>query len=138
MLSQFWNSIAGLPPGTIAAIFAIGVVLGVFPVYGCATVFCAVVAVLFRLNLPAIQLINQICVPLQLALLVPLGRAGERVLGAGGPGHPVVWNLADATLNAVVGWCCFCVPLGLVFYVILAFALRRRRQGQISVLENFA
>ena len=138
LLARFRHSITGLPPETIASILAIGLVLGVFPVYGFATIFCAVAAVVFRLNLPAIQAINQICVPLQLALLVPLGRAGERILRIGATTHPAAWNLADATRNAVVGWCCLCVPLGLVFYVILAFALRRRLRTQINELESFA
>jgi len=125
-VSRFRKSLSGMPPETIALVFAVGLVLGVFPVYGCPTVLCALVAMVFRLNLPAIQVINQVSAPLQLALLVPLGRAGERVLR--GVVHPAAWNLADATRNAVVGWFCFCLPLGLLLYGILAFVLRRRQE----------
>ena len=136
--TRFRASLTGLSPETIALIFAIGLVLGVFPVYGVPTVLCAAVAVAFRLNLPAIQLVNQVCSPLQLALAVPLGRAGERILRFGlNPGHsPVLkpgmtlWSGAGAARNAVVGWCALCVPLGLVFYVILTFVLHRRRGGK--------
>lgn len=123
-------SLAGLSPEAIALILVLGLVLGVFPVYGAPTLLCALAAAAFRLNLPAIQLINQACSPLQLALAIPLGRAGERILGAGmrGAGHPLAWHLADAARNAVVGWCCFCVPAGLVFYLVLALGLQRRRK----------
>ena len=122
--SRFRASITGLSPETTALILAIGIVLGVFPVYGAPTILCTVAAMALRLNLPAIQIVNQICSPLQLALLIPLGRAGERIPGLGL--HPAAWNLVSAARNAVIGWCCFCVPLGLVLYVILAVALRHR------------
>lgn len=135
VLNKFRESISGLSPETVALIFALGIVLGVFPVYGLPTLFCAIAAVAFRLNLPAIQLVNQICSPLQLALLIPLGRAGARILGLSGPGSATHWNLAGAARNAVVGWFCFCVPLGLALYAILALGLRCR-QRRVSLLEN--
>ncbi len=128
---RFRRSITGLSPETVALIFVLGLVLGVFPVYGAPTVLCAVVAVALRLNVAAVQIINQLCSPLQIALLVPLGRAGERIPGLGQ--HPAVWNLADAARNAVVGWCCFCVPAGIVAYVILAAVLHCRRRNALPV-----
>ncbi len=134
---RFRASLTGLPPETIALIFAIGLVFGVFPVYGVPTILCAAVAIVFRLNLPAIQLINQICSPLQLALAIPFGRAGARILGIGLKMRlSPAWNIADAARNAVVGWCCLCVPLGLVFYLILAFALHNRQMEKLKALEN--
>ena len=133
-VSRLRASLAGLSPETIALIFALGLVLGVFPVYGCPTVLCFMVAFAFRLNLPAIQLVNQVCSPLQLALLIPLGRAGGRILGVTGP---VVWNLAGAARNAVVGWFCLCVPLGVVFYLVLVFMLRRSRQACFEARRPF-
>jgi hypothetical protein len=125
---------------TIALIFALGLVLGVFPVFGVPTLLCGAAAVAFRLNLPAIQLVNQVCSPLQYALLIPLGRAGARIVTASGAGAvtngPLYWKLADAARNAVVGWCCYCVPLGVVLYVILSFALSRGRWACFNKLES--
>ena len=134
-------SLAGLSPETIALIFALGLVLGVFPVFGAPTLLCGLAAIAFRLNLAAIQLVNQACSPLQYALLIPLGRAGAHIISVGRTGAangPLLWKLADAARNAVVGWCCYCVPLGVLLYLILSFALRRRGRACFNRLESQA
>ena len=140
LLARLWISLAGLSPETIALIFALGLVLGVFPVVGVPTLLCGVAAIVFRLNLPAIQLVNQVCSPLQYALLIPLGRAGAHVISGGRAGAavsgPLLWRLAGAVRNAVVGWCCYCVPLGLLLYLILTFALRWHRRACFNRLES--
>jgi len=128
---RFQASVAGLSAESIVVIVAAGLVLGVFPVYGCPTLLCMLAALVFRINLPAIQLVNQVCSPLQLALWIPLNRMGALILG-GSAG----WDLTDAVRAAVVGWFCVCVPLGLVLYWVLAFALRRARQGQMGWIRT--
>ncbi|MFA6468893.1 MAG: DUF2062 domain-containing protein [Bacteroidota bacterium] len=67
----------GLSPQKLALCVSLGVVLGTFPVLGSTTLLCAVAAMLFRLNMPAIQLINYFVYPLQLLLFIPFIRAGE-------------------------------------------------------------
>jgi len=67
----------GITPAKIAQSLAFGIVLGVFPVLGSTTILCTLAAVVFRLNLPAIQLVNYFVYPLQLALLIPFIRFGE-------------------------------------------------------------
>jgi hypothetical protein len=67
----------GITPEKIALSLAAGIVLGVFPVLGSTTLLCAAAAVIFGLNLPAIQLVNYFVYPLQLILVVPFIRAGE-------------------------------------------------------------
>jgi hypothetical protein len=121
--TRFRGSVAGLSPATIALILAVGLVLGVFPVYGCPTVLCVAAALALRLNLPAVQIINQLALPLQLALLVPLNRFGARVLRGYLP-LPASWSVAGAARDAIMGWLCLCVPLGIALYFILVFALR--------------
>jgi hypothetical protein len=93
-------------------------------VYGCPTVLCAAAAIVLRLNLPAVQLINQLTLPLQLVLLVPLNRFGAHIVGRY-VALPASWGLAGAARDAVVGWLCLCVPLGVVLYFVLAYSLRR-------------
>jgi hypothetical protein len=126
-MSRLRASLSGLSPETIALIFTLGLVLGVFPVFGCPTLLCAAAALVFRLNLPAIQLVNQVCSPLQYALLIPLGRAGARIISAGTEHGTAIALLVNAVRNAVVGWACLCVPVGLLIYLVLACTLRRRR-----------
>ena len=67
----------GITAEKIAQSLAFGIVLGIFPVLGSTTVLCALAAIVFRLNLPAIQLVNYFVYPLQLALLIPFIRFGE-------------------------------------------------------------
>ncbi|PYY10825.1 MAG: DUF2062 domain-containing protein [Acidobacteria bacterium] len=67
----------GITPEKIALSLAIGICLGVFPVIGGTTILCTLAAIVFRLNLPAIQLVNYFVYPLQLALLIPFIRFGE-------------------------------------------------------------
>jgi hypothetical protein len=55
--------------------------LAIFPVLGTTTVLCLIAALVFRLNLPAVQLVNILVYPLWFALLIPFVRVGERLFG---------------------------------------------------------
>ena len=72
----------GLTPEKIALSLAFGIVLGVFPMLGSTTILCAVAALIFRLNLPSIQLVNYLIYPLQFLLLIPFLRLGEKLFHA--------------------------------------------------------
>lgn len=72
----------GVTPEKIALSIGLGVALGVFPALGSTTLLCAAAAVLLRLNLPAIQLVNYLMYPAQIALLLPFFRLGEKLFGA--------------------------------------------------------
>ena len=65
----------------IALCIALGVALGIFPVLGSTTLLCAMAAFVFRLNLPAIQVVNYLVYPLQLVLLAPFYGAGSWLFG---------------------------------------------------------
>ena len=67
----------GITPEKIVLSIAFGVTIGVIPVLGTTTILCALVAIIFRLNLTMIQLVNYLVYPLQLILLIPFYRAGE-------------------------------------------------------------
>ncbi|WP_082662217.1 DUF2062 domain-containing protein [Terracidiphilus gabretensis] len=66
----------GISPRRLALTLALGFALGCIPVIGIPTALCAMVALLFRLNLPVMQAANYIAMPFQLALIVPLARLG--------------------------------------------------------------
>jgi uncharacterized protein (DUF2062 family) len=72
----------GVTPEKISLSIALGITLGVTPVLGSTSVLCFLAAVLLRLNLPALQLVNYLVYPLQFALLVPFIRVGEWILAA--------------------------------------------------------
>jgi uncharacterized protein (DUF2062 family) len=109
----------GVTPEKMALSLALGVALGVFPVLGTTTALCALVAFLWRLNLPAIQIVNYFVYPLQIALLIPFFRAGEELFGAPhlplsvaqiyAMVHASFWGatrfLWTAIWHAAVAWC---------------------------------
>ena len=108
----------GITPAKIALSIAVGLVLGVFPALGWTTLLCLVAALWLKLNVPAMQLVNYLVYPLQLALLVPFIRAGEWLFRA--PKLAIslqqiltmvrenVWHAVTslwvATIHAIVVW----------------------------------
>ena len=80
---------------------AVGVVIGTIPVLGVSTVLCTLVALLFRLNLPAIQLAQWAMAPIQLLLIIPFVRLGEWLLRA--PPQPLSLKAGAALMQQGVG-----------------------------------
>jgi uncharacterized protein (DUF2062 family) len=115
------SSICCLSPASAALALSLGVVLGIFPVYGLPTILCLLASVLLGVNFPVLQLVNQICWPLQIAMLVPLARLGSHIIA------PSVGFGATFVLQALSGWLTVSIPLGLALYFLLVWALRRRR-----------
>jgi uncharacterized protein (DUF2062 family) len=129
----------GVTPEKMALSLALGVALGVFPVLGTSTALCALVAFIWRLNLPAIQIVNYFVYPLQIALLIPFFRAGEKLFGAPhlplsisqivAAVHASFWGatrfLWTTIWHAAVAWCLVAPLFVSLAYVILAPLLRR-------------
>lgn len=92
MLRSLWNERVaapvtaslrrGLTPEGIALSLAFGGAVGLFPVVGATTLLGLALGSALRLNLPLLQVANWAAYPLQLALVLPLVRLGERLAGA--------------------------------------------------------
>jgi uncharacterized protein (DUF2062 family) len=129
----------GVTPEKIALSVALGVALGVFPVLGATTALCALAALILRLNLPAIQIVNYFVYPAQIALLIPFFRMGEKVFGAPhlplsaaqilAAVHASFWSatrfLWTTIWHAVVGWCLIAPVFVALAYLVLVRVLRR-------------
>ena len=129
----------GITAEKIALSLSFGIVLGVFPVLGSTSLLCAAAAVIFRLNLPAIQLVNWLIYPLQLFFFVPFIRMGERLFRAA----PLQLSLAQmlamiradlphavatlwlAEVHAMTAWLLIGSPAILLLYFLLSRALGR-------------
>lgn len=129
----------GITPEKIALSLAFGIVLGVFPVLGSTTLLCAAAALIFRLNLAAIQLVNYLIYPLQLFFLVPFIRMGEKLFRAA----PLPLSLAQiltmirsdlakavstlwiAEVHAICAWLLIGPAAILLIYFLLSRALRK-------------
>jgi uncharacterized protein (DUF2062 family) len=72
----------GLSPERMAWSLALGLGAGVSPVVGSSTGLCILLALSFRLNQVVMQVANYLAYPLQLALLIPFIRLGEKLFGA--------------------------------------------------------
>ena len=71
----------GSSPKAIAFGIAAALVLGLFPVIGSTTILITLFALVFRLNLPLMQLVNYTIFPLQIVAIVPLMKLGEVIFG---------------------------------------------------------
>jgi uncharacterized protein (DUF2062 family) len=72
----------GIEPDRLALCVAIGVVVGNVPILGISTLLCAAIALTFRLNLAAIQIVQAAMAPTQILLIIPFVRLGEWILRA--------------------------------------------------------
>lgn len=136
----------GMTPERLAFSIALGIVLGIVPALGMATLFCTMAAFAFRLNLAAIQLVNFFVYPLQLALLIPFMRAGEWFFGT----RPLdlslekiqvmlkadlwttVFHLSATTLRALGIWIIVAPAILAAAYVILLPLLRKLKPDRIA------
>src|ERR1700730_11684961 len=121
----------GVTPEKIALSLALGIALGVFPLLGSTTALCALAALVLRLNLTVIQLVNYFVYPLQIALLIPFFRLGERLFRA--PHLPLsvpqiyamihasmtgaVRALWTTTWHAIIVWCLVAPFAAIVLYL---------------------
>ncbi len=127
LASRVRAAVEGLPAEDAALLLSVGLVLGVFPVWGLPTLLCLIAAFGLRLNLPALQLLNNLSSPLQLLLLLPLARVGAWLCGSAAiAGRPAPAQIGVAALHAVAGWACICVPAGVILYFSLICAVRGR------------
>lgn len=128
-----------MSPQRLALCVAIGVVVGNMPILGVSTVLCAAVALAFRLNLPAIQIVQTAMAPTQILLIIPFVRLGEWMLRAPpqavsikeglallaqGAGHAIA-ALRDAILHAGFAWMLVAPVAIFVFYKILTPVFER-------------
>lgn len=136
----------GVTPEKIALSVALGAALGVIPALGWSTTLCAIAAIVFQLNLPAIQIVNYFMYPAQIALLVPFFRLGERLFRA--PHFPIsvsqiyamfhasTWNaiklLWTTIWHALMVWGMMAPVFVGLLYVILTPVLRRVLRKQIT------
>ena len=142
----------GISPQRLALALVLGFVVGCIPVVGLPTAICAVIALAFRLNQPAIQVANYLAMPFQVALIVPFMRLGSRLIPL--TTRPVV-NLSPLFHSpaqivshspqlvlqfggmagqALLAWLLLAVPV--VILLTPALALLLRRVPALSVAES--
>ena len=127
----------GISPRRLALTLALGFAIGCIPVVGLPTLVCAALALLLRLNLPAIQAANYAVMPLQLFLIVPFARMGQRLFAPGhGPAFAaaaflgrapltLVLHFAGVAAHALLAWLLVAAPAVAILTLTLTLLLRR-------------
>jgi len=129
----------GISPEKLSLSIAFGAVIGILPILGATTLICAAIAILLRLNLPAIQLFNYLVYPLQIFLLIPFMSLGAFIFQVDLPPlsfqelstlfQQNFWgtmaSFFETILYAVVAWLLVCVPLFVGIYAIFVAVLKR-------------
>ena len=121
----------GLTPQKLALTICIGTALGILPLVWGTTLICILLAHLFRLNHIALQSVNYLFYPVQLALLVPFFKLGTWLFPWGPPVPPSLLDtiiqhpgsslniLGWITLKSLAAWMVTALPVSLLVYGIL-------------------
>jgi len=135
----------GMTPRKLAVTCALGVVLGIFPIFGTTTLICLGVAILFRLNIPILQVVNYLVAPLQLLLIIPFIKTGTYLFRLNAFPYTAdelltmfrndFWLLLKETgiaLTIGIGvWLILAIPVFfLLFYVFFWIFTQWKRTGQ--------
>jgi uncharacterized protein (DUF2062 family) len=135
----------GVSPRRLALTLALGLAMGCIPVFGISTLICIGLAFALRLNLPAIQAANYAVMPLQLLLIFPFVRLGNRLFASGQMQTARVSALAHASplafiqgfgslaAHALVAWLILAVPA--VILLTAAFTMLLRRVPALAAAE---
>lgn len=121
----------GLTPGKMALTLCLGAAIGILPLIWGTSLICVVLAYLFRLNHVALQSVNYLLYPLQLALLLPFFKLGERLFSWGPQVPPDIYStlihdpgsslriLCWVTLKSIAAWGVSALPAALIVYGVL-------------------
>jgi uncharacterized protein (DUF2062 family) len=129
----------GMAPNRLALCVSIGIVIGNIPILGVSSILCGIIALVFRLNLPAIQIVQAAMAPTQVLLIIPFVRLGEWLLRAPhqalsiknslaliaqGAGHAII-VLRDAIVHAGFAWILIAPFATILLYKILTRVFER-------------
>jgi uncharacterized protein (DUF2062 family) len=129
----------GISIERLAISLALGITIGLIPLYGITTLLVGTIAVSLRLNFVAMQAAHYIVHPIQLALLIPFLKLGTSLSQSSEITFSVqqyiglfktdFWDAINqlwlANLSAVGIWLIVSVPLFIILYFGLIYTIRR-------------
>lgn len=125
----------GITPKKLALSIAGAAVLGVFPVLGSTTILCTAFALIFRLNLPIVHLVNFSVYPLQILLIVPFMNIGASIFKIEELNYTLtemlkmiekdIWGtivlLWNVTMQAIGAWAIVSIFVSILLYFIFNY-----------------
>ncbi len=135
----------GMSPHKLALTLAFGIVFGIIPFFGISTYLLIVIAIIFKLNIPAIQLVNYAAYVIQITLFVPFLKSGQYLFG----GHELPFDISniiemlqehfwktieaiwEINLMGIAMWAIIAIPGGLgIYYLSRPFFVKQQLKLQ--------
>ena len=139
----------GASPERLALSAALGVSLGIFPVFGVTSFLCIIAALILRLNQAAILAVNFVVYPLWIIMLVPFFKIGKYVFNArripfASPDEIIAMFKSDgfhffqtfgaAVFHASVAWLIISPVIGAAIYFAVLPVLRKHLHSGTQIL----
>jgi uncharacterized protein (DUF2062 family) len=129
----------GMTPRKLAVTFALGAVIGIFPIMGTSTLICLGLSIVFRLNIPVMQLANYLVTALQVICILPFIQLGGYVFGLPALSYSRdqlillfqndFWKLLRESGVVIAGgvgaWLIVSIPLFFALYFFFSFLFSR-------------
>ena len=127
----------GVSTERLSIALALGITIGLMPLYGLTTILVSFIALSLRLNFIAMQIAHYIVTPFQLALIIPFFKIGTSMVKASEAGFSLqhyihllksdFWHTLQEfwliNLSAVGVWLIVSIPLFLGLYFSLFYFL---------------
>ncbi|GEM_PF-5844698 len=131
-----------MPIEKMSLILALGICVGIMPVFGISTWLLLLLAIIFKLNIAAIQLVNYATVILKYILFVPFLKMGQFLFSTSDSNIRILdivkhyredfigtfhtfWQM---NLAGLMVWLVISIPLGIWIYYKSQPLLERQRQ----------
>lgn len=131
----------GLTPNQLSLSMTLGILIGILPLFGVATIAVTAIAIYLRINLPLAVFMSYVVTPIHLILFIPFIRLGEWIT-ASTPSQLTLqaliqtfeqdyWDALTFMVGqlscGVLGWGVAGIPGAVIFYFIAKLMLGRRR-----------
>jgi uncharacterized protein (DUF2062 family) len=126
---------AGISIERLAVSLALGITVGLIPLYGFTTLIVSGIALSLRLDFVSMQVAHYLVHPIQIALLIPFLRLGDAILKSSDISFTVsqyihllrtdFWGAMHelwlVNLSAVLIWMIIAIPLFIILYYLLRY-----------------
>lgn len=130
---------SGVSRRKIAISIALGLTIGLIPFYGITTVLLAIIAIMLRLNVIAMQAAHYLIHPIQIILIVPFLKLGSLFVKNQKVSFSVkeyiaffktdFWGALQelwlVNLSAIIIWGILSIPLFFLFFKLIELSLKR-------------
>jgi uncharacterized protein (DUF2062 family) len=140
----------GMTAEKIALTLTLGLCIGIMPLMGFITIILALLAMIFRLNMVAIQAVHYAISFVQIVLFIPFLKLGQFIFGL--PELPfnidnvlkmlkssffdTFLSIWQVNLMGLVVWLVIAIPSGiLIYHLSLAFFTRQKRKMDLELIK---